>query len=511
VNTTGRVYRAPEKDYPFFGAFFIKRGEIMERRLRVVVIGAGIVGALIAREFTKYACDVCLLEQEIEAGWGVTKANSAIVHGGYDDEPATIRAKFCAQGNQMYDSLSKELNIDFQRTGSYVLAFSDEDILHLEGLLTQAKTNGVIGCRIDRRDEVLTRQPKLNKMMKAAFWCPSAGITEPWMIAMAAVESMQLNGGRFFPGNPVIGVDVDHKGAVRGVRTSQEFFHADIVVNASGLYADRITQMVGLDPLLLYPRKGEYILLDKKMGSIVSAVIFPVPTKQSKGILVVPTVDGGVLLGPTAEDLDQRCIEDTSTTRIGLERIKSLVHRLVPDIDESQTVKTFAGLRPETPLKDFVVGPTEIKGFFQAAAMRSPGLTSAPAIAKYMATEAVQEGIGIQLTSNPHFRPNVPKYIRTSEQSLTQWDELVAKDPRYGKMICVCNKITEGEIRDAIIRGARTVDGIKFRTRAGFGHCQGGFCLPKVVELLQRYGHIPMDQLTLRGKASALLSSEVRT
>ncbi len=483
----------------------------MERRLRVIVIGAGIVGALIAREFTKYTCDVSLLEQETEAGWGVTKANSAIVHGGYDDEPATTRAKFCAQGNQMYDSLSKELNIDFQRIGSYVLAFSDEEILHLEGLLTQAKTNGVNGCRIDRRDKVLACQPKLNKMLKAAFWCPSAGITEPWMIAMTAVESMQINGGRFYPETPVIGIDVDCKGAIRGVRTSKEFFHADIVVNASGLFADQITQMVGLDPLLLYPRKGEYILLDKKMGTIVSTVIFPVPTKQSKGILIVPTVDGGVLLGPTAEDLDQRCLEDTSTTPVGLERIRSSVHRLVPDIDESQVVKTFAGLRPETPLKDFVVGPTEIRGFFQAAAMRSPGLTSAPAIARYMATEAVQEGLGIQLPPNPHFRPNVPKPIRTSEQSATQWDELIAKDPRYGKMICVCNQITEGEIRDAIIRGARTVDGIKFRTRAGFGHCQGGFCLPKIAELLHRYGHVPMDQVTLRGKGSILLSNEVRS
>lgn len=486
----------------------------MEDRLRVVVIGAGIVGALIAREFSRYECEVYLVEKEFDAGWGVTKANSAIVHGGFDDDPNTTRARFCAKGNQMFDQLKEELKIDFKRTGSYVLAFSDDQVSHLEKLVLRAKENGVSGCEMHSRDQVLANQKNLNPEIKAGFWCPSAGITEPWMVAMSAAENLQMNGGFFYPAEKVIGIDTvseSGKRKVKAVRTSQRVLPADIVVNAAGMYADQITLMAGLESLSLYPRKGEYILMDKKIGDIVSTVIFPVPTQKSKGILVVPTVDGGILLGPTAQDLDPDLIEDTSTSRPGLEETIASTRQLVPGIDMSMVVKTFAGLRPETPLKDFVIGPTDLIGFFQAAAMRSPGLTSAPAIARYMTTEALEQGMGITLNEKPFFQPQVADFLRTSELTIAQWEELIQKDARYGKMICVCNKVTEGEVVEAIRRGARSVDGVKFRTRAGFGSCQSGFCLPTITELLSVYGKIPMDQVTLRGGHSTLLAGEVRT
>src|SRR6056297_267373 len=481
---------------------------------KVVVIGAGVVGSLIARELTKYNCYVTLIDKEEDAGWGVTKANSAIVHGGYDDPVDSVRGRFAAKGNRMYTKLSEELGFDLKRIGSYVLAFEEDEKPHLYELMEKAKANGVDGCEIHGKEEIIRSNPNINDAVKAGFWCPSAGITEPWMVAIAAVENAVLNGMVFRPGEQVIGIETKESNGVKTcqvVKTDQAEYPCDLVINAAGLYADKIAEMAGAKCPVLHPRKGEYILLDKKLGAIVTNVLFPVPTKESKGVLVLPTVDGGILLGPTAKDMDVDQKEDTSTTSEGLNEVRQKTSSMVNGLDFSQTVKIFAGLRPEDSQKDFVIGTTEVYGFINAAAMRSPGLTAAPAIAEHLVEKVIIEEMPVPLKKREDFNPVLKPYPVLPEEDPQVWEEMVQKDERYGKVVCVCNKITEAQIVEAIRRGARTIDGVKFRTRASFGRCQGGFCLARIAELLARELDQPLNEIKYRTGNTKLLSGRVRT
>ncbi len=486
----------------------------MERKLNVVVVGGGVIGALIAREFSRYECELTLIEKELDVGWGVSKANSAILHGGYDDPPGSVRARFCFPGNQMYDQLQSELHFDLKRTGSYVLAFRPSELPVLDELMQKARENGVEGCAIHSREQVLAREPNVRPDVEAGFFCPQAGITEPWMVAITAVESAKKNGLQLRLGEEVNGVQtVEEQGKrkVVSVQTPSATYPCDIVVNAAGLFSDEISRMAGAPCPELYPRKGEYILLDKKPAPLVQTILFPVPDKVSKGILVLPTVDGGTLLGPTAQDMDPDRKEDTSTTSEGFAQIFDHTIRMVNGIDLSKTVKTFSGLRPESPQKDFVLEKTPVEGFFNAAAMRSPALTSAPAIARYVVEDLVIEQAGFPLQRKIFFDPFIKPYAKVSELGPEEWEKKVRQDPRFGKMICVCNEITEGEILEAIERGATTIDGVKFRTRASFGRCQGGFCLPRIVEILARELRLPEDEVRYRSGASTLLGKKVRS
>ncbi len=481
---------------------------------KVVVIGAGVVGSLIARELTKYNCYVTLIDKEEDAGWGVTKANSAIIHGGYDDPIDSVRGQFAAKGNRMYTKLSSELRFELKRIGSYVLAFEDDEMPYLDQLMERAKSNGVEGCEIHGKEEIIKRNPNIKESVKAGFWCPTAGITEPWMVAIAAVENAVLNGMEFRPGEQVVGIvteDTDNGQIVKTVKTDQAQYPCDLVINAAGLYADKIAQMVGAQCPVLHPRKGEYILLDKNLGAIITNVLFPVPTKQSKGVLVLPTVDGGILLGPTAKDLDVDQKEDTSTTSEGLNEVRRKTSSMVNGLDFSQTVKIFAGLRPEDPQKDFVIGKTNVNGFINAAAMRSPGLTAAPAIAEYLVEKVIIEKTGVVLHKKGNFNPILDSYPTLPEEDPQIWEEMIKKDERYGKVVCVCNKITEAQIIKAIHRGARTIDGVKFRTRASFGRCQGGFCLARIAEILAKELDKPLNEIKYRTGNTKLLSGRVRT
>lgn len=485
----------------------------MDVNSKVIVIGAGVVGSLIARELTKYNLEVTLIEKEEDAGWGVTKSNSAIIHGGYDDPADSVRGRFAAKGNKMYTKLSEELGFDLKRIGSYVLAFEENEISHLEGLLEQADANEVEGCELHSKEEIIKRNPNINTSVIAGFWCPNAGITEPWMVAIAAVENAVLNGMAFKPGETVTQIKTIETGKgrqVKSVKTSCGEYECDIVINAAGLYADTIAKMAGADCPVLHPRKGEYILLDKKLGEIITNILFPVPTVQSKGILALPTIDGGILLGPTAKDLDVDQKEDTTTTSEGLNEVRHKTVSMVNGLDFSQTVKIFAGLRPESPQKDFVIGQTDIIGFINAAAMRSPGLTAAPAIARHIAEQVIIEEMGMNVQRREQFDPILPPYTPLPEDDPERWEHMIKKDDRYGKIVCVCNKITEAQIVEAIRRGAKTIDGIKFRTRASFGRCQGGFCLPKIAEILARELDIPLNEIKFRSGNTQLLAGQVR-
>ncbi len=475
--------------------------------MRIAVIGAGIVGSLIARELVRYDADVHLFEREIDIGWGVTKANSAIIHGGFHEAVGSQRARFCIEGNELYAALTKELDVPFHRCGAYTVALSKEELPALKALFAQGEENGIPGLELHDSATVLAHEPNLNPQVQAGLWSPTVGITEPWTLATAAVENACENGLTLHLSEGVTKIRM-RDGRVRGVTTTQGEYPFNAVVNAAGLFADQIAEMVGLSEPILFPRRGEYVLLDKKANGLVNSVIFPTPSKTSKGILVLPTVDGGILLGPTAKDLPREGKDSRETTPDGMEKTINGARRLIPTIDLSIVIKTFAGLRPESPNKEFVVGKSEVQGFFQAAAMRSPGLTAAPAVARFLVHEVMASDL--TLAKKPSFQPlrnGLPRVIDLPEE---EWDELISKDPRYGRVICQCNRVTEGEIVAAIRRGARSLDGVKFRTRAGFGRCQGGFCTDRILLILVRELGVSPEEITLRGNGSQMMNGMVR-
>ncbi|MEA3238778.1 MAG: NAD(P)/FAD-dependent oxidoreductase [Candidatus Bipolaricaulota bacterium] len=475
--------------------------------MKLAVIGAGIVGSLIARELTRYDADVLLFEKEADIGWGVTKANSAIVHGGFHEVPGTDRARFCVEGNGLYEKISRELDVPFRRIGAYVVALSDDELPALQELYEQGIKNGVSGLEMHDRETVLAHEPKLNPSVVAGLWSPSVGITEPWSLAIAAVENAAANGLDLHVDEEVVSIDVKD-GRVKRIITQRGEYEVDAVVNAAGLFADRIAEMVGLSEPVLFPRRGEYLLLDKKVGPLVSSVVFPTPNEMSKGTLVVPTIDGGILLGPTAEDLDAEEKEATETTHDGLHEAIDGARRLVPELNLSLVVKTFAGLRPETADRKFVVGRTAINGFFQAAGMRSPGLTAAPSVARFLARDIMAHDLN--LVEKESFNPTRRGIRKLLDLPARERDALIEVDPLYGRVVCQCNQVTEGEIVEAIHRGAHTLDGVKFRTRAGFGRCQGGFCTDKILLILARELGVSPNDVTLRGEASMVLGRKVR-
>jgi glycerol-3-phosphate dehydrogenase len=475
--------------------------------MRIAVIGAGIVGSLIARELTRYEAEVLLFEREVDIGWGVTKANSAIVHGGFHEAVGSTRARFCVEGNALYEPLTRELDVPFRRVGAYTVALSKEEVPVLERLLVQGEENGVPGLELQDGATVLAREPNLDRRVQAGLWSPTVGITEPWALAIAAVENALTNGLTLHRGEEITNIRVEEN-RVTAVVTRQGDYPVDAVVNAAGLFADRIAGMVGLSEPTLFPRRGEYILLDKKADGLVHSVIFPTPRNTSKGILVLPTVDGGILLGPTAEDLPHKEKDSRETTPHGIEETINEARRLVPTLDLSLAIKTFAGLRPESVEKEFLVGGTQVQGFFQAAAMRSPGLTAAPAVARFLVHEVM--ACELDLTEKASFQPTRVGIPRAAELPEEDWEALIGDDPHYGRVICQCNRVTEGEIVEAIKRGACTLDGVKFRTRAGFGRCQGGFCTDQILMILARELGISAEEITVHGRESQVVKRKVR-
>ncbi len=474
--------------------------------MRIGVIGAGVVGALIARELCRYDVEVHLFEREADVSFGVSKANSGVIHGCFHEQPGTIRARLCVKGNALYERLSRELDFPLDRIGAHVIAFNRVDEETLEQLRAQGEEIRVPGLEIINRDELLAREPRVSPDARAALWSPTVGIVDPWDIAIAAVENAHDNGLHLHLQTEVTGIRVD-SGHVRGVVTKCGEFQLDAVVNAAGLFADRVTQMAGLEPMVIHPRRGEYILLDREKEQPANSVLFPTPTPTSKGILVLPTIDGNTLLGPTALDIPELNESATITSRDGLKKVIAGARRLVPSLDFGLTIKTFAGARPEPEGGEFVIGATAVRGFYQAAGMCSPGLTAAPAVADYLAREIASD---LGLTRNPAFNPIRRAIPRFSELTADARDALIRKEPRYGRIICRCNEVTEGEIVEAIRRGARTIDGIKFRTHAGFGRCQGGFCTARIIAILSRELKIPPEEVAVRRPEDRIAVGRVR-
>lgn len=431
----------------------------------VIIIGAGVSGAATARELSRYKIKACVIEKEEDVCCGTSKANSALVHAGYDAAEGSLKAKLNVRGNQMMEQLSRDLDFPFKKNGSLVVCLHEEDMPNLQALYNRGIANGVKELRILNREELKEMEPNISDQAYAALYAPTAGIVCPFGMNMAMAENANANGVEFKFDTEVTDLKPIDKGWE--VHTDHGVFQTRYVVNAAGVYADRFHNMVSEEKIHITPRRGDYCLLDKSAGNHVSKTIFALPGKYGKGILVAPTVHGNLLLGPTAIDIDDK--EGTNTTREGLDQVIAKAEMNVKNIPLRQVITSFAGLRAHEDGNEFLIGEVEdAKGFI-----------------------ATRKGI---------LDPNT----LSKEERIA----LIREKPEYGNIICRCEMVTEGEIMDAINRplGAKSLDGVKRRTRAGMGRCQAGFCSPRTMEILAKERHVSMFDITKSGGNSRIVT-----
>lgn len=478
----------------------IMKGEMTDM-YDVIIIGGGVSGAASARELSRYKVRACVLEKEEDVCCGTSKANSAIAHAGYDAEPGSLMAKLNVRGNEMMEQLSKDLDFPFQRIGSLVICLSEEEMPGLQKLYDKGIANGVKGLKILNREEVLEMEPNITDNMYAALYAPTAGIVCPFNLNIALAENAYTNGIEFR-----FNTEVQNIRKIDGgyeLCTNQGTFRTKYVVNAAGVYADKFHNMVSEKKIHITPRRGDYCLLDKSAGTHVSRTIFSLPTKYGKGVLVTPTVHGNLLVGPTAIDIENK--EGTNTTREGLDEVITKAGQNVKNLPMRQVITSFAGLRAHEDGTEFIIGePEDARGFIDCAGIESPGLTSCPAIGE-MVAGILQEKLGLEKKDN--FIATRKGILDPDTLTREERAELIQREPAYGNIICRCEMITEGEILDAIRRplGARSLDGVKRRTRAGMGRCQSGFCSPRTMEILARELHVSMADITKSGGKSRLV------
>jgi len=485
----------------------------MGKPIRIAVIGAGIVGASIARVLSMFEdFEVHVLEKEADVGWGSSKASTGIMHAGFDDEPDLypLRAKLCAEGNRIWHDLVNELDIPVRWCGSLVLAFNDEDTKILEEMLDRGIGNGVPNLKIIEAEEIKALEPNVSKNAVAALWAPTAGQISPWHLVLALVENGVANGVRLHLSTEVTGVKVE-SGRVLGLETNKSFFEADCVINATGLYADKIAKMANVGGYFIKPRKGEYLIVDKNAEPKVSRVLFPAPTPITKGVLASKTIEGTLMLGPNAQDLPKELKEDKSNTKEGLDFVYSNASKLVEKLPpRNKVIKFFAGLRPEPSGGDFIIRSySEVFGFIDAAGMRSPGLTSSPATA-YMVLDILKSIFDVEPKLKANRKLQRKNITRFSDLSLGERTKLVNEDPRYGNVMCVDGLVSEAEILESIKRGATTLDGVKYRTGYCLGVCQGSSCRYKTALILSRELNIPLWKVSIRGPGTEIGIGDVK-
>lgn len=472
----------------------------------VIVIGAGVVGCGIARELSRYNWKVAVLERASDVCEGTSKANSGVAHAGFDAKPGTMKAKLNVEGSRLMEPLSKELDFPYMRNGSLVLCFDEENLPALQKLYDQGQENGVEGLEILDREQLKKIEPNISDSVVAALHAPTGGIICPFGLTIALAENAAVNGVTFHLNTEVQNIEKTESGY--RLSTGQGIFDTKAIVNAAGVYADRFHNMVSADKIHITPRKGEYCLMDKKVGGYVSHTIFQLPTVYGKGVLVTPTVHGNLLAGPTAVDVEDP--ESVNTTQAGMEDLLKRAALSVNGLPSKQIITSFAGLRAHEEGNDFVIGQVkDAPGFFDAAGIESPGLTCAPAIGKHM-TELVLEYLPAEKKKDfIANRKGIPSMAMASSEERKR---LIAENPLYANVVCRCELVTEGEILDAIHRplGATTLDGVKRRTRAGMGRCQAGFCSPKTVEILARELGMDMGEICKNEDGSRFLTGYVK-
>lgn len=474
------------------------------KKFDVLIIGGGVVGTAVARSLAKLKLKTALVEKEVELAFGTTKANSGIVHAGFHNEPGSLKAILCVKGCDMFPQVCEELDVPFKENGVLMVATSDRELPLLHKFYEQGIQNGVRDLELIDRDRVFELEPNLSRYIVAGLFAPHGGIVSPFELAIYQGVNAEKNGVEIFLDAAVENV-VD-RGNYIEVATKKGTFEAALVVNCAGLFADDIAQMVGDTSFAIRPRKGEEYLLDKRVGNLVTSTIFPLPSENSKGILVIPTAHGNLMIGPTALEMQER--EDLSTTQEGLEVIYQSASKLVKGISRRDIIASFAGVRAASDRGDFVIEFSKVAPrLLNVAGIESPGLTAAPAIGE-MVLEMIKDWCkdrGIPVEENHDFNPRLPKRVRLQDIDDPRLEEMIAKDRRYAHAVCRCEMVSEAEIVEAIQNGARTLDGIKLRTRAGMGRCQGGFCTPKVLQIMARELNVPITSITKRGGDSVIV------
>lgn len=486
----------------------------------VIIIGAGIIGACIARELSKTTANICMLDKEDDCSCGTSKANSGIIHAGYDPMPNSLMAKYNVRGAAMFPELAQKLDFDFNPIGSLVLAFDEEGMKKINDLYERGLKNGVKDMQLLNQEQVRSLEPNLNEEVIGALYAKSAGIISPYEATWAFAESAVINGVTFMRDTMVHGISKNNDGNFV-LATSKGNLEAKYVVNAAGLQADKVSRMANARNFTIVQRRGEYSLLDSNCKNLVNHVLFQTPGPMGKGVLVTQTVDGNILIGPSAEEASLNTLDYTGTTSSSQSNIMNLAGRSVADIPRRNIINSFAGIRALAfeenengelkNLDDFIIEEdANVKNFINVAGICSPGLTSAPAIAEGV-VEILQKA-GLTTEKNKNFieeRKGIPSFKHATKEEKVA---LIKKDPRYGQIICRCEMITEGEIVAAIKSplGAVDLDGVKRRTRAGMGRCQAGFCSPRVTEIISRELQIPMVSVTKRGGTSYILDSKTR-
>lgn len=468
----------------------------------IAIIGAGVAGAYIARELSRYQLKVLLLDGENDVGNQISNANSAIIHGGFDAPSHKLKGKFNAAGNIMMEKVCADLDVPFKRCGSMVVAHDEYEMETLHRLYQNGLANGVPDLRIMFKDEVHEREPNLNPDICGALWSGTAGIVSPFELVAKLAENAIDNGVELRLDTIVEGIEKNADGFL--LKTTTGEIAAKYVINAAGVYADDVYEMIGEPYFQLLARKGNYFIFDKEVGNYVNAVIFPCPSEKGKGILVAPTVHGNLLIGPDADPVEKG---DISTTSENLNYVKQNALKNCPTLPLNKIIRNYAGTR-NTPVQDtfttthgdFIIEESPVKGFVNVAGYESPGLSSIPAVARYVVDEIIKPMFNrehIDVHENTDYNPKNRKHIYFEELTTEEKQALIAKDATYGKVICRCETITEGEILDTIHRsaGARTVKAVKKRCRAGMGRCQGGFCSPRVVEILARELGVHQDEI----------------
>ena len=463
----------------------------------VVIIGAGVTGSAIARELSKYNLDVSVLEKDVDVCTGTSKANSGIVHAGYDALPGTKKAYFNVLGSKQMEKLSKDLDFPYKRNGSIVLCFDEKDIPKLEELKERGLQNGVEGMEILSGDEIRKKEPNLSKDVVAALYVSTGAIVCPFNLTIALAENANMNGVEFNFNSEVCSItkedDLFH------IHTKDSEYITKLIINAAGVYAGKIHNMICEDSIKITARSGEYCLYDKKVGNLVTSTIFQLPSKLGKGVLVTPTVHGNLLVGPNAIDTDNN--EKTSTTKEGLDTVQEKASRSIKAVPYRSVITSFAGLRAHPEGNDFIIEESSVEGFIDVAGIESPGLSCAPAIGEYVADLVAKKTNATKKDNFIPYRKGIPSIANATNEEKAK---LIKENPLYANVICRCEMVTEGEIVDAIHRplGATTIDGIKRRTRAGMGRCQAGFCLPKTIEILARELNTDITDITKNGNDS---------
>ena len=465
----------------------------------IVIIGAGVSGCAIAREVSRYRADVLVLEREEDVCCGTSKANSAIVHAGYDAANGSLMAKLNVEGSRLMPALSKELDFPYENNGSLVVMVSEDDRPALNRLYENGVANGVEGLRIVERDELVQMEPNISDQAVAALYAPTGAIVCPFGLTFALAENAARNGVKFQFDTEVTGIEKTDGGWK--LSTTRGDVEARVVVNAAGVYADKLHNMVSDDAMTITPRRGDYFLLDHSAQGHVSHTVFQLPGKFGKGVLVAPTVHGNIIVGPTAIDIEDK--EGVATTQAGLDEVRAKCGLAVKDVPLRQTITSFAGLRAHEARHEFFIGEVQ-PGFVDCAGIESPGLSSAPAIG--VMVSGIVKNI-LKLEENPGFESKRKGILDPKGLDAEARAPLIRENPAYGTVICRCETVTEGEIVDAIRRvpGARSVDGVKRRVRAGMGRCQGGFCSPRVMEILARELGVDQSAITKAGAGSELI------